>query len=92
MPCNGLSQCSVKMTFHTSGSVGHWPYIHSVEAYYNSYNSYGGGFVFSKKGVRKKGVLENPLNPPGYGPALRVTSEVGIVRLISLVSYSCVSF
>ena len=41
--------------------------IHSVEAYYNSYNSYVGFFflhIFQKGGFVKRG-----FSPPGYGPA-----------------------
>ena len=39
--------------------------IHSVEAYYNSYILLGGGgFVLSKRGVRKKGGSREPPEPP----------------------------
>ena len=38
--------------------------IHSVEDYYNSYNCYGGGSYFLKRGVRKKGGSREPPEPP----------------------------
>ena len=51
----------------------------SGSACYNSYGGDmggggvhmgGGGRIFGKGGFVKRGVLENPLNPPGYGPGI----------------------